>query len=135
MPPSPILRSTRYSPTSIPSGRSPGPTAPPRRRSIVGSCVPPSSASCYRLRRRVNVTHASASIRARPFGMSVPPTEQQPPPPPPPPPLPPVPVVVPPVPVALPPVPVVLPPVPVLPPRPPVLPPVPVLPPAPPPLP
>src|SRR5436190_18840489 len=42
MPPSPILRSTRYSPTSIPSGRSPGPAAPPRRRSIVGSCVPPS---------------------------------------------------------------------------------------------
>src|SRR5262252_2043508 len=42
MPPSPILRRTRYSPTSIPSGRSPGPAAPPRRRSIVGSCVPPS---------------------------------------------------------------------------------------------
>src|SRR6185436_15168976 len=40
IPPSPILRRTRYSPTSIPSGKSPGPAAPPFRRSIVGSWVP-----------------------------------------------------------------------------------------------
>src|SRR6187551_2829187 len=39
MPPSPILLSTRYSPTSVPSPRSAGPAAPPRRRSMVGSSL------------------------------------------------------------------------------------------------